>query len=141
METITDFDQWLSNFQLPPVKFVAVFNPITGMVLSVGPSHAFADEKNKIPIDEELALSIINAEVRISNCVVNINSNTVEVAEIKNVFKIDDVLHRIINKRDSDSNLHDIYLKYDSKSSCLKIELSVEYGGTKKSRAGLKNAT
>ena len=138
MEKLIDFDQWYLNYKLPPVQFVAVFDPNTGMVLSVGPSHAFVNEKNKIPIDDELALSIINAEVKISNCVVDINSNTVEIAEIKSVFKIDDVLHRIISKKDSELKLHDVYLKHDSKTNCLKIELSVEYGGTKKSRAGLK---
>ena len=87
MEKLIDFDQWYLNYKLPPVKFVAVFDPNTGLVQSVGPSHAFVNEKNKIPIDSELALSIINAEVKISNCVVDINSNTVEIAEIKSVFK------------------------------------------------------
>ena len=59
MEKLIDFDQWYLNYKLPPVKFVAVFDPNTGMVLSVGPSHAFVNEKNKIPLDDELALSII----------------------------------------------------------------------------------
>ncbi len=83
MEEITDFDHWFSNYKLPPVKFVAVFDSHTGSVISVGPSHAFKDQKHKISVDKELAESIINAEIKIDNCVVDMNSNTLEVAEIK----------------------------------------------------------
>ena len=138
MEEIIDFDNWLANFKLPPVKFVAVFNPDTGAVVSVGPSHAFKDQKHKISIDKELAESIINAEIKINNCIVDINSNTLEVAEIKNTYKIDDVLHRIISKKDSEIKNPDIYIKYDSKLNTFKIEMSSEFGGTRKARAGIK---
>ena len=138
MEEIMDFDNWLANFKLPPVKFVAVFNPDTGAVVSVGPSHAFKDQKHKISIDKELAESIINAEIKINNCIVDINSNTLEVAEIKNTYKIDDVLHRIISKKDSEIKNPDIYIKYDSKLNTFKIEMSSEFGGTRKARAGIK---
>jgi hypothetical protein len=138
MEEIIDFDNWLANFKLPPVKFVAVFNPDTGAVISVGPSHAFKDQKHKISIDKELAESIINAEIKINNCIVDINSNTLEVAEIKNTYKIDDVLHRIISKKDSEIKNPDIYIKYDSKFNTFKIEMSSEFGGTCKARAGIK---
>lgn len=138
MEKIEDFDNWFSHYTLPPVKFVAVFNPDTGAVISVGPSHAFKDQKHKISVDKELAESIINAEIRIDNCVVDMNSNTLEVAEIKSVYKIDDVLHRVISKKDSQIKKPDIYIKYDSKLAVLKIEMSSEFGGTRKARAGIK---
>ena len=138
MEKIEDFDNWFSHYKLPPVKFVAVFNPDNGTVISVGPSHAFKDQKHKISVDKELAESIINAEIRIDNCVVDMNSNTLEVAEIKSVYKIDDVLHRVISKKDSEIKKPDIYIKYDSKLAILKIEMSTEFGGTRKARAGIK---
>ena len=138
MEEIEDFDKWFTNYKLPPVKFVATYDPDTGAVISVGPRHAFKDQKYKIPVDKELAESIINAEIKIDNCVVDMNSNTLEVAEIKSVYKIDDVLHRIISKEDSEITKPDIYIKYDSKLSTLKIELSTEFGGTRKARSGIK---
>jgi len=138
MEEIEDFDKWFINYKLPPIKYVATYDPDTGAVISVGPSHAFKDQKYKIPVDKELAESIINAEIKIDNCVVDINSNTLEIAEIKSVYKIDDVLHRIISKEDSDITKPDIYIKYDSKLSTLKIEMSTEFGGTRKARAGIK---
>lgn len=130
MEKVEDFDQWILDFKMPPIEYVAVFDPDTGSVISVGPAHAFTNEKHKIPVDQELAESIISAETKINSCVVDINSNTIEVAEIKNVFKIDDLLHRIISTDYSDIKKPDIYLTYDSKKKTLKIELSKEYGGT-----------
>ena len=132
MEKITEFDQWYLDWKPPVIEYVAVFDPQTGIVLSVGPSHAFENEKHKVPIDKETAESIISAEVKISSCIININSNTLEVAEIRSVFKIDNVLHRIISIEYADETPPEIYLTHNSKNKTLKIELSEEFGGTKK---------
>lgn len=131
MEEITDFDEWYSTINLPPIEYVAVFDNNTGKVRSVGPSHAFQEEKWKIPIDKELAEAIINAEIQISSCFVNVNSNTLEIAETRSVYKIDDVLHRIPSKKYSNIRNPEIYLIHDRKKKILKIELSAELGGTK----------
>ena len=130
-QKLMDFDQWIQNYKLPLIEFVAVFDPTTMAVTSVGPSHAFTDQKHKITIDQELAESIIKSEIKISNCVVDINSNTIEVAEIQNMYKIDDILHRIISSKYSDIEKPDIYLTHSKKNKTLKIELSKEFGGTK----------
>jgi hypothetical protein len=131
MEKILDFDQWYLNWTPPVVEYVAVFDSQTGAVLSVGPSHAFVDEKYKVPIDKETAESIISAEIKIDSCVIDINSNKLEVAEIRSVFKLDNVLHRIVSLEYTDQKNSDIYLTYNSKNKSLKIELSTEFGGTK----------
>jgi hypothetical protein len=133
-QELEDFDQWIQNYKLPPTEFVAVFDPNTGAVISVGPSHAFKDQKHKIVIDQELAESINNSEIRINNCVVDINSNTIEVAEIQSVYKIDDVLHRIASTKYSNIEKPDMYLTHNKKNKTLKIELGKEFGGTKKSK-------
>jgi hypothetical protein len=138
MEKMIDFDQWYLDWKPPVIEYVAVFDPQTGEVTGVGPSCAFENEKHKIPVDQELAESIINAEIKISSCVVDINSNTIEIAEIKSVFKIDDVLHRIISTDYSDIKQPDIYLTYDSKKKTLKIELSKEFGGTRAPKISIK---
>jgi len=138
MEKMIDFDQWYLSWKPTSVDYVAVFDPQTGAVLSVGPSHAFIDEKHKVPIDKEMAESIISAEIKISSCLVDINSNSLEIAEIKSVYKIDDVLHRIILKEYSNQKKPDIYLTYKSKNKTLKIELSEELGGTRKPAIAVK---
>ena len=138
MEKVSDFDEWISDYSPIHIKYVATFNPDTGSVIAVGPSHAFPDEINKIPIDKELAESIINSEIKISSCVVDINSNTIEVAEIKSIFKIDDVLHRIVDKKYSQNIKSDVHLTHNIDRKILKIELSKEFGGTKRNALNLK---
>lgn len=138
MEEIIDFDKWYAEFKPQPVVYVAVFDPATGRVISVGPSHAFENEKNKIEIDNETAEAIINTEIKIHHCLVDINSKTLEIAEVKSIYKIDDVLHRVISKDYFDGDKVDVFLTYDSKKKTLKVQLSDEFGGTKKSKKAVK---
>ena len=134
MEEVIDFDKWTREYTLPVITFVAVYDPTTGAVKSVGPSHAFEKEQYKIDIAAETAESIISSEIKIHQCFVNITSNTMEIAEVKTIFKIDDVLHRIISKDFFTENNIDVYLSYSSKTKQLKIQLSKELGGTKKNK-------
>jgi hypothetical protein len=137
MEQIVDFDDWMTNYQPPHVKYIATYNPETGQVLSVGPSHAFESEKYKIEIDKELAESIINAEIKIHQCLVDFDSNTLAFSEIKSVYKIDDVLHRVISKEYFKEEKPDVYLSYSLKNKMLTIQLSEELGGTKKIKSSI----
>lgn len=132
MEEIKDFDQWAVDFQPPQLEFAALYDPDTGEVTSVGPSHAFADETYTVPVDIETAKAIIEGAIRISSCVVDLDSNTFEIAELKNIKSIDDLLHRIIDKSYSIVDKQDIHLTYDKEHKRLIVELSEEYGGTKK---------
>jgi hypothetical protein len=128
---IIDFDKWLATYKPEAIEYVAVFDPDTGSVKSVGPSHAFETEQYKISIDSEIAQSIINAEIRIHNCVVDIHTSTMEIAEIKTINKIDDLLHRIISVEYSKLVKPEVYLEYNLENKTLTIELSNEFGGTK----------
>lgn len=134
IETIEDFDKWLAEYKPPPTKYVAVFNPSTGKVISVGPDFAFQNEEHKVYIESNLAISIIEAEIQIEKCMIDINSGELEIAEIKTLAKLDDVLHRIISTEYSDIEKPDIYLTHNKKSKTLKIQLSEEFGGTKKQK-------
>lgn len=132
METIEDFDKWLAEYKPPQYDYVAVFDPDSGAVLSVGPEFAFLDQKHKVTIDKNLAQSIIAAEIQIHNCMIDITSGQLEIAEIQTLNKLDDVLHRIISTGYTDMTDPDVYLTYTKKDKILKIQLSAEFGGTKK---------
>jgi len=132
METIEDFDKWLAEYKPPEVTYVAVFDPSTGKVQSVGPDYAFPDQVNQVPIDPELAQSIISAQIQIEKCLIDVNSGKIEIAEIQTLNKLDDVLHRIISVGYTDMTDPDVYLTYSKKDKTLKIQLSAEFGGTKK---------
>jgi len=138
METIEDFDKWLREYKPPITQYVAVFDPITGQVISVGPDHAFADQKHLVQISLEIAESIISAEIQIHNCQINVESGQLEIAEKKTLNKLDDVLHRIPDIKYSEEPKSDIHLTYNSKSKYLKIQLSTEYGGTKKHKGSTR---
>lgn len=141
MEKVIDFDEWFLNFKPPEIKYVAVYDPYTGDVKSVGPESAFENEEYKISVESETAEMIINDEIKIHNCFVDVNSNTLEIAEIKNIVTIDDVLHRITDVRYAMQEMVDkpnIYLTYTSKNKTLKIQMSEEFGGTKKLKKAVK---
>jgi hypothetical protein len=132
MEEIIDFDEWYKNYQVTDPVYVAVFDPNTGKVLSVGPSHAFEDKKHKLVIERDIAELIIEGKIKINECAIDPQSNTLEMIEVKNIFKIDDVLHRIISKEWTEIEKPEIYITYDSSKSTLKFELTEEFSGTKK---------
>ena len=133
MEEMMDFDEWFANYKPEPIKYVAVFDQETGKVTSVGPSHAFENIKNKISIDSDVAESIIKSEIKIHNCVVDIHSSTLEIAEIKTIVKIDDLLHRVISKKYSRSTNNEVYLTHNTADKTLTIELIDFLGGTRQS--------
>ena len=132
METVEDFDKWLAEYKPAPVKYVAVYDHLTGAVISVGPDYAFPNEACVVEIDSETALLIITAEIQIHHCQINIHSGELEIAETKTLNKLDDVLHRIPLIQYADIIKPDVYLTYTAKSKTLKIQLSTEFGGNKK---------
>jgi hypothetical protein len=129
---IPDFDVWIENFKFPEVEYVAVFDPETGVVNSVGPSFVFENQKHTFPLDTDIALQILEGTIPIHSCFIDTTANSLEIAEVKSIFKIDDVIHRIISKEWSEITKPDVVLFYDSSKKTMKFQLSEEYGGTYK---------
>jgi hypothetical protein len=131
-EIIDDFESWLKNYTPVEIDYYATFDSDTGKVTAVGPSYAFTDEPHKVAIDREMAELILEGKVNVHSCVIDMQSNTLEIAEIKSVFKIDDVLHRIISKEWTDIEKPDIYISYDRSKKSLKFQMTEEFSGTYK---------
>ena len=127
MEEVVEYG--FSDIEIPKTEFMAKFNPETGAVISVGPAIAFENEVNKVPIDEEIALRIIEGTMLLSNCVVNIDENQVEISEVKSLFKIDDVLHRVIEQKFFDSDQIDVFVSYSKNGKFFKFSLAESLGG------------
>lgn len=132
MEEVMDFSSWFNDISIDTVVYEAVYDNITGQVISVGPSHAFINENYKLVIDSEIAERIINGNINIRSCVVDIHNGVMEIAEIKSVFKIDDVLHRVISKEYSEIENPDVMITHCRNSNLLTISLSSDYNGTRK---------
>ena len=133
-EFMPDFDEWLKNYEEPARRFGTAFDPDTGQLVSVGPYSAIEMEysKNVVEIDEDLAIKIIDGDIHISKCFFDTHEGKFEITEEKTLSKIDDVLHRIIDKRYLDEEVKpDIYLTYDLAAKKLTVKLSEEYGGTR----------
>ncbi len=127
MEEIIDLS---INWVPPEITYLASFDPETGMVTAVGPSHAFEGVENVVPIDQDTAELIIDGRITITSCSVDVTGEELSISETRSAYKIDDVLHRITDVRHADFENFNIYLTYDNNK--MSIELSEEFGGTKK---------
>lgn len=127
MEEIID---WSIDWIPPEIKYLASFDPATGAVTAVGPSHAFEGKDNVVPIEQDTAELILEGRIPISSCSVDVTGEDLTISETRSAYKIDDVLHRIIDITHADFDNYNVYLTY--KNNRLDVELSEEYGGTKK---------
>ena len=132
METVTDFDVWFEQFQLPDTEYMALYDPTTGQIISIGPSHAFVNDTNKIVVDKETAELVIEGKISLTSCFVDMQNETIEIAEIKSVFKIDDVLHRIVGAEYAEFEKPDLVLTFDKAAQSLTFNLSEDFGGKRK---------
>lgn len=115
---------------IEPVTYSATFDVDSGQVTAVGPSIAFKDVPNSISVENDIAEMIIEGKINISNCAVDVRNMTFELIEKKVVTKIDDVLHRVINKDWTEIDNPDIYITFDRNNQTLTFELTEEFGGT-----------
>jgi hypothetical protein len=139
MEGIIDFDKWLAEMTQTEIVYYAIYNPDTNAIIGVYPDHAAADHKFKIRIDAEMARSIFDGEVNPSFCIVDPETQEIEVVESNSLSKIYNVLHRITEAEFSDVDEPDIVLTYDKSTKILKVELNKNYGGTFSSATEIKN--
>jgi len=123
------FSEWLKTFKPVEIEYGAVFDPLSGAVLRVGPIEAFKDEVNKIQIPESTAIDIIEGRIKMHSCFIDLDSETLEITETKSLYKIDDVLHRVIPVQWAEVEKADIYLTHQD--GTIKVELAKKYGGTK----------
>jgi hypothetical protein len=116
-------------------RYLAVFDPESFQVIKVGPEYAFLEERNKIVIEDDIALEILEGKIRLSSCYIDLDSNSLDLVERQHVSKIDDILHRVIEKKWSNEKSSEIFITYFKKTNNLKFELTSVFSGTKKSRS------
>jgi hypothetical protein len=124
--------KFIDEIVFPEISYMAMFDPMSGAVLSVGPSTAFGNNKNVIKIDSDTAEMIINGEINVFNCAVDVRSLTFELIEKKTISLIDDVLHRIIDKKWSTIDNPDIHLTVNVRVNKIVVQLTEEFHGTYK---------
>ena len=120
-----DFDEWLASYKPPEIKFYASFNTTTGDVIGIYPSTALPEDVQCIEIDQETAHLITEGKISLNSCFVDMSSGKFEIAEIKRLTKIDDVLHRIMDKSYAGLLTADLMVIRDRNS--LTFELAEKY--------------
>ena len=125
-----DFDEWIKLPVNQTIDYYATFRD-DGSLLGVYPSHALGDAKNKIKIDdEEIVESITSGKENLFSYKVDIPTRKllkINKFSTHNLIKIDDVLHRIVDKKWSNIEDPDIIVSYNRKNSSLSFSMSQRY--------------
>ena len=132
METLEDFCKLIEKAAKRKIDYCVIFNKDTGEIIGVGPEFAFRDYTNKLQIDKDLALDMLNSKVKMSSYIVDFENGSLQLLENKSLVKIDDILHRVIEKEWSDVEDFDLYITVNRKKNSILFEFSEQLGGTKK---------
>jgi len=113
-------------------NYLAVYDPETYRVTKVGPEYSLKNEKYKLLIDKNLAIDIIEGTIQISRCFIDPDSESLELTERQHIVKIDDILHRISEKKWNKNKNPEIFLTYNKNKEYLTIQMTGAFGGSKK---------
>lgn len=118
-QELMDFDEWIQIQESTPTEYYAIFND-TGAVISVLPHKGNIDLSDKIKIEEEDAQSILTGRESLFSYRVDLPTRKfykLSKFATHNLTKIDDVLHRIIDKQWSDIQHPDVLIQYIQQDS------------------------
>jgi hypothetical protein len=133
MEEVVDFDKWVSENSVIEVTYWAVYDIETGKILGVYPNNSADQFQNKIQIKKDLAEMIAEGKILLRSCFVDITSSELEIIESQSLRKIDDVLHRVIDKQWTSDSDPDIVIEYFQKIKKIKVSMTERFYGTNKS--------
>ena len=124
MAEVIDFDKWLENFVPPTVQYYAIFDRATSMVVGIYPDHAALDLDNKLLVDNEFADDVFSGKIALTSCFVDEVEGKLEIIQTKSLKTIDDILHRIIDKKYSEFISPDVVVRYIVEEKNIEFELS-----------------
>jgi hypothetical protein len=120
------FDQWIKTIEIPEESYFFEFDS-DGNVVALHPGQTVSGIKNKIQIDNSIALAIYEQGETLRHYKVDVISGRVikvNLSSITGLYKIDDVLHRIIDKRWSNITKPDIAIEYKRQESLLTFKIN-----------------
>jgi hypothetical protein len=120
------FDEWIKTATIPEETYFFEFD-ISGNVIALHPGESVAHIQNKIQINNSIAMTIYDGIEMLRNYKVDIatgNVIKVNLTTITGLTKIDDVLHRVIDKRWSNVTKPDISIEYNREESLLTFKIN-----------------
>jgi hypothetical protein len=123
---LAPFDEWIKTVEVPEETYFFEFDEV-GNVIALHPGFAVDNIKHKIQVDLDIALGIYEHGEMLGNYKVEITSGRilkVNLASITGLNKIDDVLHRVIDKRWSNITKPDIAIEYNREDAVLTFKIN-----------------
>lgn len=128
-QELMDFDEWVELQRSTVVEYYVVYDN-EGMIKTIGPEHSLLDFNNKVKIDDDIAVAIL--EGRDNVFAYRVDIPTKKVVKLNKfathtLTKIDDVLHRIVDRKWSLTTEEDIRIVYNSETSALTFSMNEKY--------------
>ena len=123
---LAPFDEWIKTIEVPEEIYFFEFDDV-GNVIALHPGFGIEKIKNKIQVDLDIALGIYERGETLGHYKVDVISGRilkVNLSAITGLNKIDDVLHRVVDKRWTNITKPDISIEYDRKQSMLTFKIN-----------------
>ena len=120
------FDEWIKTLEVPEETYFFEFDN-DGNIIALHPGQTVSGIKNKIQVDNSIALAIYESGETLRHYKVDIVSGRVIKVNLSNItglHKIDNVLHRVIDKRWSNITKPDIAIEYDKEELLLTFKIN-----------------
>ncbi len=123
---LAPFDEWIKTLEVPKETYFFEFD-LDGNVIALHPGPAVYHIKNKIQIDLDVALVIYERGETLRHYKVDVISGRVlkvNLSSITGLNKIDDVLHRVVDKRWTNITKPDIAIEYNREEAVLTFKIN-----------------
>ena len=123
---LAPFDEWIKTLEVPKETYFFEFDA-DGNVIALHPGSSVDHIKNKIQVDLDVALGIYERGETLRHYKVDVISGRVikvNLASITGLTKIDDVLHRVVDKKWSNVLKPDVSIEYSREDALLTFKIN-----------------
>jgi hypothetical protein len=123
---LAPFDEWIKTLEVPEETYFFEFDA-DGNVIALHPGPAVDHIKNKIQVNLDIALAIYEQGETLRHYKVDVTSGRVikvNLANITGLTKIDNVLHRVVDKKWSKISKPDVSIEYDRTDAVLTFKIN-----------------
>ncbi len=123
---LAPFDEWIKTLEVPKETYFFEFD-LDGNIIALHPGPSVNHIKNKIQVDLDVALGIYERGETLRHYKVDVISGRVikvNLSAITGLNKIDDVLHRVVDKRWTNITKPDIAIEYNRAESILTFKIN-----------------
>ena len=123
---LAPFDEWIKTLEVPEDTYFFEFDA-DGNVIALHPGPAVDHIKNKIQVDLDIALAIYEQGETLRHYKVDVTSGRVikvNLANITGLTKIDNVLHRVVDKKWSKISKPDVSIEYNKAEALLTFKIN-----------------